>query len=415
MMGHLRGRVRARICAGVMALATGAMTAPGVAQDQQAGQTPAPATTAPPTSTSDPRDFRLDPTRDPARPESIERQGPDVRPSPDTPTTSAPVLAPPPPVVRPTLPQSDKPTDAARPGVERSLGAAAPRPSEARSKPVAEVPATAPVADNAAESAPAVQTPPVSAPVDNAAEGGDALPAPQTSEAWPATLIFAVAGGLALSVGLFMLIRRRKGAARIQDFDPPSTAPEAPTMPAASSTEPLPPSPPPSKDRPWLDVELTAHSARLTLIGATVGYRISLRNSGPVAAENIAIRLDMANADARRQQELAQFFAGGTEEIAHHVERLEPGETREINGEYMLRQGSYTPFRAGDRLLLIPILACDARYQWGGGHNAQTAGAWVVGSEHEPPDAKLAAFRLDQGPRSFSGVGSRRMETALIS
>ncbi|MDZ7894316.1 MAG: hypothetical protein U5M50_04735 [Sphingobium sp.] len=102
-----------------MALATGAITAPGVAQDQQAGQS-APTVTPAPSSSNDPRDFRLDPTRDPARPESVERQGPDVRPSLDTPTTSTPVPAPPPPVVRPTLPQADKPTDAARPGGERS-------------------------------------------------------------------------------------------------------------------------------------------------------------------------------------------------------------------------------------------------------------------------------------------------------
>jgi hypothetical protein len=213
---------------------------------------------------------------------------------------------------------------------------------------------------------------------------------------------------------------------------PPRPAPPArPPAPAAkpqlkpAAPVPTPAAPPAAAtaatDRPWLDLSLEVRNARLSLMGATIGYSLTLHNRGSHAADDILIRTLIANADTRQQAMLQQFFAGAAGMPAHSAVSIAPGESHCVTGELRLLPDQIAPVQMGDRALLIPLVAFDAQYRWANDASAAPTGtgrtgrAYIVGQEKTPPADRLAPFRMDQGPRQFRSPGSRATALELAS
>ena len=383
-------------------------------------------------------------TQPPADP---SRQGPELdvfRGAPVTPPPVTPPIITPPPVAAPppAQPQTPAPT-------ERNPAAAAPRP--------APVQPTAPVQGSSPPPAPAAQEPvpepEAAAPATPQAAPPPAAPppaaepplnAPAESTSWP-----WIAGGIALLAALaWFFLRRRRDEALEQEplFEesvaeqpvaappppravpqpqPARPAPAAKPQPEPATPIPTPAAPPApaatATDRPWLDLSLEIRSARLSLMGATIGYSLTLHNRGSRAAEDILIRTLIANADTSQQVMLRQFFAGAVGMPAHSAVSIAPGESQSLTGELRLLPDQIAPVQMGDRALLIPLIAFDAQYRWANDGNASPTGngrtgrAFIVGQEKSPPADRLAPFRIDQGPRQFRTPGSRATALELAS
>lgn len=307
-----------------------------------------------------------------------------------------PLPSPPPPTVRAVPPGTQ-----ARPTPRPAVPATAPRGDV----PTAPPPPPAPNADagGGEEAVPAVAPQPDLPAATTAAGGGIAL-LPLARWFWPA--VGAVA---ALLIG-WLLFRRRKSAA------PPEVTEAAET----EETEAAPPQPivraprsPMAVKRPWIALEFEATSARTSLVGATVGYRLTVRNMGSGEATGIAIAATIGNAAAAQDGRLQSFFAAPVDIATHSVAELAPGAETVLSGELLLPQEAYSPVKVQDRILLIPMVAFNACYGWAGGRIGQTATSYIVGCENEPPGEKLSAFRLDRGPRQYRSVGARKTEAAL--
>ena len=197
----------------------------------------------------------------------------------------------------------------------------------------------------------------------------------------------------------------------------------APTPPP-HTPQPKAPSPAPTAataDRPWIDLTLEVRSARLSLMGATIGYALTLHNRGERSADDILIRTFMANADANQQAQLQLFFAGAVGLPAHSAVSLTPGQRLSLTGELRLLPDQIAPVQMGDRALLIPLIAFDAQYRWSDEPegtpvgSGRTGRAFIVGQEKTPPADRLAPFRVDQGPRQFRTPGSRATALELAS
>ncbi|GLV28674.1 hypothetical protein TomTYG75_11960 [Sphingobium sp. TomTYG75] len=197
----------------------------------------------------------------------------------------------------------------------------------------------------------------------------------------------------------------------------------APTPPPPA---PQPKAPPPAPaaatiQRPWIDLTLEVRSARLSLMGATIGYVLTLHNRGNRSADDILIRTFMANADTNQQAQLQQFFAGAIGLPAHSAVSLAPGQSHSLTGELRLLPDQIAPVQMGDRALLIPLVAFDAQYRWSDEPDGAPVGsgrtgrAFIVGQEKTPPADRLAPFRVDQGPRQFRTPGSRATALELAS
>ncbi|WP_375195760.1 hypothetical protein [Sphingobium sp.] len=361
-----------------------------------------------------------------------DKQGPELDVFRGTPTTVTP-----PPIVLPTLqvPQPVAPpatTPAPQPAPQqpqrRAAPAAPPRTLQSTPFPQSQTPPAA--AAPAEPAAPAVdnQTLP---PTENATAPAAVEPAavepaplaPAEGPAFPWPWIAAAAAAAAL-IGGFLWLRRRKPAeVEEQAYEraaEPAPAPQPKARPAPVPPARKPEPAPVATDRPWLDLAMEVQAARLTLMGATIGYTLKVHNRGLRPAEDILIRGLIANADARQQALFEQFFAGAVGLPIHSAVAIAPGETQSLRGELRLDAQQIAAIPMGQRALLIPLIAFDAQYRWtneagetqGAG---RTGRAFIIGEEQTPPVERLSPFRLDLGPRQYRTPGSRATALSLAS
>jgi len=335
----------------------------------------------------------------------------------------APATVTPPPVAVPTI--------QAPPAVIPTPQPAPPQPQQRRQAAPQRAPLAAPQNQSAPEnpapgeppsSAPAVENQP-SPPVDNgAAPAPQAVPpAPAETPAanWP---WIATAAAALLLIGAILWLRRRKPEEVEEPYYEPEPAPSPrPVQPKAAPVPPpasaRPEPTPAAGDRPWLDLAMQVQAARLTLMGATIGYTLMLHNRGSRPAEDILVRSLIANADAQQQALFQQFFAGETGLPVHSIVSIAPGETQKLTGEMRLNAQEIAAIQMGQRALLIPLIAFDAQYRWTGEREGigRTGRAFIVGEEQSPPVERLSPFRLDLGPRQYRTPGSRATALSLAS
>lgn len=367
-----------------------------------------------------PPGFSLPPTSQAPAPDA-NRQGPElnVYRDPVTPRATPPVVAPtitPPPTTTQPVPQTAPEQPAAQ-------SEPSPQPTR-RERPRAATPDTQPEAAPPQESAPAPQT---AAPA--AAKNNEPAPAPSpaptptpaadAASGLPLPWIIG-AGAVLAALAAFVLLRRRRAPAPepVAEVQPAVKPVPPPSPPPVAEPEPAPAPPPLSTapaddgDRPWLDMDLAITQARFSLMGVTISYALALHNRGTTAARDVIVRGTLGNAGAQQQAVLNAFFAGDDGLPLHSVVAVAPGETHRLVGDLRLSADQIAPVEMSGRSLLIPLAAFDASYRWGEDDAAQhgpgrTARAFIVGQEQEPPAARLAPLRLDQGPRQYRRPAAR--------
>ncbi|PZU59524.1 MAG: hypothetical protein DI547_05935 [Sphingobium sp.] len=388
--------------------------------------------------------FQLDPGRDTSKPAAPEREGPEIgTPLPSTPfdvpvqqrsaaqpqqpaagsPQAAPAIVTPPPIPRAA------PATTSRPATAPIPAAAPASPTERSIAPIQSE--TAAPSENAAAPTAIDALPGLTqAPFDNAATpstdtGSTTLPAATTETTddgtdWLPWL--AGIGGAAVLIGGGIAFRRRRRPRALLapvveiEIEPaplPEVAATTPATPPASP--PVPAAPELPRPSAALSMTFAPQGARHTLVGVAVGYRLVLRNDSEVMAENVSVSLQIANASSAQEQRLAAFFAAPTNDPAHQIAQIAPGESIELTGEARVSNDAIEPILMQDRSLLIPVLAFSAHYGWDGGGQGYSGAAFVIGLENDPPGERMAPFRLDQGPKQYREVGSRRAHTAVVT
>jgi hypothetical protein len=193
---------------------------------------------------------------------------------------------------------------------------------------------------------------------------------------------------------------------------PPRPAP-VPAPPAEPRTVP-PPSEEPigivsTRLRPSLDIQIRPTRVVLEADKARVEFDLLIRNSGSGPARDVLVEGAMFNAGPTQDQEIGAFFkrpVGNGE----RVPLIEPLKTMGFRSAVSMPRDQLRRFRAGDHTVFVPLLALNTLYSWSGGES-QTSACCLVGKE--TGGEKLAPFRLDQGPRVFTGVSVREIEVAV--
>ncbi|MBC2664010.1 hypothetical protein H7F51_00610 [Novosphingobium flavum] len=366
-------------------------------------------------------DFRLQPgTAAPRAQGPVDPENPAA--PPPTAAAPAPVVAPvvatPAPAVTPQPGPLATITPApVSPAGPRAAASAAPAPvagapaAPAQRAPAAGVPG--PAATTAAAVPDAAPVAPL--PAATAQASAETGPAPQGgSIAWwwliPAALIGAG--------GAFALLWRRRGVAVpvIEPLRPVSETDAADADGGAAAQDEVAapvvapaPASAPAYALPDFPVSLVLEAERLSvsLVNATLQYRLSLTNRSAEPLGPIAIAADMIAAHASRSSE-SQLGTDGTGlELRHELGGLEPGASAELKGELRLPLAEVTPIRAGAATLLVPLVRL--RTEAAGMVLTQ---AVVVGETPLVPGRPLRPFRLDTGPRIFGAVSQREIGAA---
>ena len=271
----------------------------------------------------------------------------------------------------------------------------APRVEEPRAVPTRRVPsppppAAAPVDQD--EPAPAITTtPPSPAPSPVAPQ-----PIPATVEdgnPWPWVLgALLLLAALGLAAWAWKRGRARPRAAAALEIERPHVAPRAsPQTPA--------PAPSPSPGEP-LHVTLEPLRLSLTLMNAALAWRLEVANRGDRPLIGLTVGADMISAHASLTRE-EQLSGPGDQQGTQRIERLEPGESRRVEGEFRLPLGQIVPIRQGNMTLLLPL----ARFRLEAEGARPLVRTFAVGQPGN--GSALQPFRLDQGPRIYPQLAQR--------
>lgn len=156
-----------------------------------------------------------------------------------------------------------------------------------------------------------------------------------------------------------------------------------------------------------------AMAAQSTLVNFRLHYAVTLTNDGPVDAANVTLRIGLFAGTQASERGVAQWLVLPDQGIHHGAESIAAGAQHRFEGELAAPLDALGPMQVDGRTLAIALMALDARYHHKAGDaplDGQVARAFVVGREpptKEGQNAKLAPFRLDQGPTSFAPLGTR--------
>ncbi|QNA86738.1 hypothetical protein G4G27_02910 [Sphingomonas sp. So64.6b] len=180
--------------------------------------------------------------------------------------------------------------------------------------------------------------------------------------------------------------------------------------PAPVPTPAAEPEPVAIEPRARIELALRPIRAGTNLTSAAVEYDIDVRNTGEAAARGIRLDIRLLSASADQDAILEGLFAAPIDKPPVAPFDLEPGANVSLGGMAMLPNEAISVLTVQGKAFYVPVMAINALYHWAPGEahggSGQTATAFVIGIDRGP-DAKMAPFRLDTGPRMHEGVGQR--------
>jgi hypothetical protein len=152
-----------------------------------------------------------------------------------------------------------------------------------------------------------------------------------------------------------------------------------------------------------LHISIEPSKLALTLMNATLSYRLTLTNRGAEALEDLTISADLIGAHAAltREEQLAGPLTELTER--HRLAGLAPDESGVVSGQLRLPLAMVRPIVRGKAALLVPL----ARFRVSMRGQEPRCFTVVVGQPSPRNEATIQPVRLDLGPRIYDGLAGR--------
>ncbi len=177
---------------------------------------------------------------------------------------------------------------------------------------------------------------------------------------------------------------------------PGTTEPPAPTFGTAEPDEA------PLEEEETLSLALEARQLSISLMAATLSYRITLTNSGESPVRGVAIAGDMISAHSSRSTEEQMATASSALTRCHDIADIPAGKSVQVVGEFRLPLPMIQPIRRGDLALFVPLARL--RVEASQGTEGAIVKTALIGQRSPRPGAGLQPFRLDLGPRVYREV-----------
>ena len=152
-----------------------------------------------------------------------------------------------------------------------------------------------------------------------------------------------------------------------------------------------------------LGITIDLRKLTITLMNATLSYRLMLTNGGVESLEEIAVAADLVGAHSSLPRD-AQLAGPGTElPHRHRLAGIAPGESGEVTGELRLPLHELRPITQGRSLLFVPL----ARFRIGARGREPRCFTLVAGQPSPSGNGAVQPVRLDLGPRIYDGLAGR--------
>lgn len=237
---------------------------------------------------------------------------------------------------------------------------------------------------------------------------------PAAAESWPIWW-WALPAAVLLAIAAAAILKRRKKAepeARgwqeavdtppVPEAGRPSVAPAPDPVPAPPSA-PMPPVAEPAPP-PCIDLAFEPTSLRLSLVYATLQYRLTLTASTDLGAAHLLGDMIGAHGSLTPEQQLAPAI----DELMplKPVPAMAAGETVELKGEIQLPLGAIRPVKQGQASLFVPLVRLCLAFAEG----EVLRRVYTLGGESA--GGGLAPLRLDTGPQEHRDLTAREIEAA---
>ena len=364
--------------------------------------------------------------QDTTRPRPIPIPPPSARPTPQPTPSATPGQTPSP---QPTATRTPAPQQA--PVVRQTQTARTTRPST-QEQPVRPTPSQTAPAPAVSEPSPSpLDLPGVASSPAPAAPGAEtsASSQPQTASADGSGLPWrwiALAALLAALAGAYVWWRKREtsGPLSVPQIERPepvakstATGPatarpltDSPSAPAKVAALPGA-APPPARieavsfSHGPLHVAFETRNLTVTMMAATLAYRITLSNRGEAPLEKIMVGgiIEAANDRVAIERQLEPPL--GQLPISHQLDTLAAGAVHELTGEIRVPLAQLTPILRGEARLFVPIARLRAAGTPAGGQILVAQRSVLLGIPGQ--GAQLAPVRLDAGPRVYREIGQQ--------
>jgi hypothetical protein len=224
--------------------------------------------------------------------------------------------------------------------------------------------------------------------------------------------------------GAFLLWRSRTrealaGGPSVDAFSAPEPEPVAAPRPQPKPA-PAPPAkrPPPSipgivstRLRPWVEIGFQPARCLIEDQQITFEFDLELFNSGNAPARAVLVEATLFNASNNQEQELGAFFANPVGQ-GERIASIQPLKRMNLTTKVVTAREHVQVYDIRGRKVFVPVIAFNALYRWSGGEG-QTSASYLLGMDTKRD--KMAPFRLDLGPRLFTGVAARLLPTGVRS
>jgi len=155
--------------------------------------------------------------------------------------------------------------------------------------------------------------------------------------------------------------------------------------------------------RPWLDIEFAPLTASFNDQQGVIQFDVTLFNSGSAPARDILLEARLFNAGTDQDEAIERFFANPVAE-GDRLEIIQPLQRLPFRTSATVPRQQMRIFEAGGRKVWVPLIGFNAIYRWSGG-DGQTSASYLLGRNTR--GEKMAPFWVDQGGRTFGGLGGR--------
>ncbi len=185
----------------------------------------------------------------------------------------------------------------------------------------------------------------------------------------------------------------------------PQPAPRAPVPDAAPTPKPAtaPVGIVSTRLRPWLEIEFSPEAAIVDDEKGAIQFEVTLFNSGSAPAREVHVEGALFNASPDQDQVLGQFFAQPGGQGGDRI-TVPPLQRMSFRSVVSLPREQLRLFEVEGRTLFVPLVGFNAVYSFSNGQG-QTSTSFIVGRNSN--GEKMAPFRIDQGAKTFRGLGAR--------
>ena len=165
--------------------------------------------------------------------------------------------------------------------------------------------------------------------------------------------------------------------------------------------EPVPAAP--SADPHPLHIAIELRKLTLTLMNATLGYRLTLTNGGSEPLADIAVAADLIGAHSSLPREMQLAGLETDLPVRHRLPGLAPGESGDVTGEVRVPLAQLRPIAQGRAQLFVPL----ARFRIGAEGQEPRCFTLIAGQPSPSGNGAIQPVRLDHGPRIYDGLAGR--------